>query len=121
MPTDEEERRPPGSERQRGDRALAGVIPQPSIQQARLPHPPQQDRVFAANSWWQLGVAPLLAVVFAQSMHDFRVDLIVTPEDVIWCDERRRPAGIIWNSLSQEKVEAIPALAARQSAGTRPD
>ncbi|MEU6829326.1 5-formyltetrahydrofolate cyclo-ligase [Nocardia beijingensis] len=56
-----------------------------------------------------------------ESEHDFRVDLIVTPEDAIWCDERRRPAGIIWDSLPQGKIAAIPALAARQSAVTRPD
>ncbi|MEV6256459.1 5-formyltetrahydrofolate cyclo-ligase [Nocardia sp. NPDC051911] len=49
-----------------------------------------------------------------EGRHDFRVDLIVTPEDVIWCDERRRPAGIVWDSLTSEKIAAIPALAARQ-------
>jgi 5-formyltetrahydrofolate cyclo-ligase len=63
----------------------------------------------------------VLSESLPESDHDFRVDLIVTPEDAIWCDEPRRPAGIIWKSLSQGKIAAIPALAARQSAGARLD
>lgn len=46
--------------------------------------------------------------------HDFRVDLIVTPDTVIRCPEPRRPAGLVWEALSPEKIAAIPALAARQ-------
>ncbi|MGK8509747.1 5-formyltetrahydrofolate cyclo-ligase [Nocardia asiatica] len=58
----------------------------------------------------------VLDVPLPESSHDFRVDVIVTPEDVIRCDERRRPVGLIWDSLPQEKIAAIPALAARQAA-----
>jgi 5-formyltetrahydrofolate cyclo-ligase len=47
--------------------------------------------------------------------HDFRVDLIVTPEEVVRCDQSRRPNGLLWESLSAEKIAAIPALATRQA------
>ena len=45
--------------------------------------------------------------------HDFSVDVIVTPDDVMTCDTPRRPRGLIWANLSPEKVAAIPVLAAR--------
>jgi 5-formyltetrahydrofolate cyclo-ligase len=49
-----------------------------------------------------------------ETEHDFRVDLIVTPEEVIECPDRRRPEGLIWGDLTAEKIAAIPVLAARQ-------
>ncbi|TDC71748.1 5-formyltetrahydrofolate cyclo-ligase [Streptomyces hainanensis] len=49
-----------------------------------------------------------------EAEHDFRVDLIVTPERIIECAPYRRPSGIIWQSLSPETIEAIPALASRK-------
>jgi 5-formyltetrahydrofolate cyclo-ligase len=57
--------------------------------------------------------------------HDFRIDLVVTPERVIEC---RRPGGrakagrIRWEELSEEKIAAIPLLARLRRArpgGTR--
>jgi 5-formyltetrahydrofolate cyclo-ligase len=42
--------------------------------------------------------------------HDFRVDIIVTPESVIRTQARRRPAGIIWDDLDRDKIDAIPVL-----------
>jgi 5-formyltetrahydrofolate cyclo-ligase len=48
-----------------------------------------------------------------ESEHDFRVDLIVTPDEVIPCGPPRRPHGLIWEHLSQEKIASIPVLAAR--------
>ena len=45
--------------------------------------------------------------------HDFSVDLIVTPDEVIECGPARRPAGILWEDLSPAKVAAIPVLRAR--------
>jgi 5-formyltetrahydrofolate cyclo-ligase len=50
--------------------------------------------------------------------HDILVDLIVTPERVIDCRPAgpghgpRRPAGICWDDLTQEKIAAIPLLTA---------
>ncbi|MGI5223192.1 5-formyltetrahydrofolate cyclo-ligase [Nocardia sp. CA-290969] len=46
--------------------------------------------------------------------HDFSVDLIVTPDEIIECGPRRRPAGLIWEHLDQEKIESIPVLKARR-------
>ncbi len=46
--------------------------------------------------------------------HDFRLDLIVTPTDVIRCPHRsgRRPKpGIRWEELTSEKIASIPLLA----------
>ncbi|MYW95766.1 5-formyltetrahydrofolate cyclo-ligase [Amycolatopsis rubida] len=48
--------------------------------------------------------------------HDFSVDIIVTPDQVIYCEARTRPAGIVWNHLSREKIRAIPALSAHAEA-----
>jgi 5-formyltetrahydrofolate cyclo-ligase len=47
--------------------------------------------------------------------HDIPVDFIVTPERVIDCRSRRgpRPAvGICWDDLTEDKIAAIPLLAA---------
>jgi 5-formyltetrahydrofolate cyclo-ligase len=45
--------------------------------------------------------------------HDFRVDLIVTAEEVIRTrpGDGRRPSGIVWSDLDDQKIEEIPALA----------
>jgi 5-formyltetrahydrofolate cyclo-ligase len=48
--------------------------------------------------------------------HDFRVDLIATPERVIWCDRPKRPEGIDWQALRPEQIAAIPVLARRADA-----
>jgi len=53
--------------------------------------------------------------------HDVPVDFIITPERVIDCRPRHapRPApGICWDDLTEEKIAAIPLLAA-QRASTR--
>jgi 5-formyltetrahydrofolate cyclo-ligase len=48
--------------------------------------------------------------------HDFSVDLIVTPDEVIKCPNPRRPRGLIWEDLTAEKMAAIPVLASRYQA-----
>lgn len=48
--------------------------------------------------------------------HDFSVDIIITPNEVIECGPRRRPQGIIWADLTPQQVEAIPALRTREPA-----
>lgn len=48
-----------------------------------------------------------------ETEHDFSVDLIVTPDEVIECPVRRRPSGVVWDDLTPEKIEAIPVLKAR--------
>src|ERR687887_930682 len=49
-----------------------------------------------------------------ETAHDFRVDIIVTPEDVIRTDARRRSPGVIWEHLDDDTIQAIPVLAARR-------
>jgi 5-formyltetrahydrofolate cyclo-ligase len=51
-----------------------------------------------------------------ETPHDFSVDLIVTPEEVIRCDNPRRPRGIVWDELTAEQVRSIPVLSKRQAA-----
>jgi 5-formyltetrahydrofolate cyclo-ligase len=46
-----------------------------------------------------------------ETEHDFSVDLIVTPGEVIKCGPPRRPSGIVLEHLSQEKTAEIPVLA----------
>jgi 5-formyltetrahydrofolate cyclo-ligase len=62
-----------------------------------------------------------------ETEHDFRVDLIVTPDEVIWCQSRPRPPGILWEHLDEDKIAEVPVLAAHRSrqaghlpAGDRP-
>lgn len=59
-------------------------------------------------------VHPLQVVdeALPESEHDFRVDLIVTPDEVISCGPSRRPPGVIWDDMPSDKIEAIPVLAA---------
>ncbi len=44
--------------------------------------------------------------------HDVAVDLVVTPDDVIDCrgGAYRRPSGILWDELTEDKIAAIPLL-----------
>jgi 5-formyltetrahydrofolate cyclo-ligase len=49
-----------------------------------------------------------------ETAHDFRVDIIVTPDDVIRTDARRRSPGVIWDHLDDDTIQAIPVLAARR-------
>jgi 5-formyltetrahydrofolate cyclo-ligase len=51
-----------------------------------------------------------------ETLHDFRVDLIVTPGEVIECEPARRPRGLYWEHLSPEQIGAIPVLAAMAAA-----
>ncbi len=46
-----------------------------------------------------------------ETEHDFSLDLIVTPDEVIHCAPPRRPNGIVAAHLTPEKIRAIPALA----------
>lgn len=48
-----------------------------------------------------------------EQTHDFRVDLIVTPERIIWPGSPKRPAELDLESLSPEQIAAIPVLAQR--------
>jgi 5-formyltetrahydrofolate cyclo-ligase len=48
-----------------------------------------------------------------ESRHDARLDVIVTPEETIFCTSPREPVGIVWTDLSEDKIKSIPALAAR--------
>ena len=54
-----------------------------------------------------------------ETEHDFSVDLIVTPDEVIACEPQRRPSGLYWNNLTPAKIAAIPVLAARAAASGR--
>jgi 5-formyltetrahydrofolate cyclo-ligase len=49
-----------------------------------------------------------------ETAHDFRVDLIVTPDDVIRVRRSKRPKGIIWTDLDEEKEAQIPVLMHRR-------
>jgi 5-formyltetrahydrofolate cyclo-ligase len=45
-----------------------------------------------------------------ETEHDFRVDLIVMPDDVLRPPRHRRPPGILWEHLDEEKRASIPIL-----------
>ena len=51
--------------------------------------------------------------------HDVTLDFIVTPDRIIDCRGGRRPeAGICWADLTEEKIAAIPLLAAQRARST---
>jgi 5-formyltetrahydrofolate cyclo-ligase len=45
-----------------------------------------------------------------ETEHDFRVDLIVTPDEVIRTAGGNRPPGVLWDHLDEEKIGSIPVL-----------
>lgn len=45
--------------------------------------------------------------------HDVKVDLIITPDEIIECTAPQRPKGILWDHLDPTKIAAIPALQSR--------
>jgi 5-formyltetrahydrofolate cyclo-ligase len=52
-----------------------------------------------------------------EAEHDFRVDLVVTPDDVVRCPGGHRPARVLWEHLDDERVASIPVLARLRSSG----
>lgn len=48
-----------------------------------------------------------------ETRHDFSVDLVVTPDELIECGPGKRPSGILWEDLEPRTIDAIPWLAAR--------
>jgi 5-formyltetrahydrofolate cyclo-ligase len=52
------------------------------------------------------------------TLHDIPLNAIITPEEMIKIQRRpTRPKRIYWNILPAEKIEAIPVLKAKRSAG----
>lgn len=49
-----------------------------------------------------------------ETAHDFRVDIVVTSDEVLRTDARHRSPGVIWDHLDGETLDAIPVLAARR-------
>ena len=57
-----------------------------------------------------------------ETPHDFRLDMIVTPDDIIRVAPhpgRPGPSGILWDELDKTKIAAIPELVRREK--SRPD
>lgn len=44
------------------------------------------------------------------AVHEFTVDLIVTPRRVIRCTNKHRPVGIAWEQVTPAMIEAMPVL-----------
>ncbi|MFL5974932.1 MAG: 5-formyltetrahydrofolate cyclo-ligase [Solirubrobacterales bacterium] len=57
----------------------------------------------------------LLDEQLPETAHDFRVDIVVTPDDVLHIDARRRSPGVLWEHLDDETIAAIPVLATRRA------
>jgi 5-formyltetrahydrofolate cyclo-ligase len=52
----------------------------------------------------------LLDEKLPETEHDFGVDVIVTPDEVIRTGRRHRPPRLLWDHLDEKKRAAIPAL-----------
>jgi 5-formyltetrahydrofolate cyclo-ligase len=59
----------------------------------------------------------LLDEELPETEHDFRVDLVVTPDETLRTPSPRRPPGILWGHLTPEKIAAIPVLVSRAGSG----
>jgi 5-formyltetrahydrofolate cyclo-ligase len=68
------------------------------------------DTTLVATTVHELQVLP--AGTVPTVAHDVRVDLIVTPERVLWVQRGgpRSPARIHWDELTEDKLGAIPVL-----------
>jgi 5-formyltetrahydrofolate cyclo-ligase len=54
----------------------------------------------------------IISVTIPMLAHDIPLDLIVTPQETIRCRRRhRRPRGIVWSALTNEKIAEVPLLA----------
>ena len=74
---------------------------------------PRPSAILVASAHWESpGEAAVSLAPQPETIHDFRVDLIVTPDETIWCTEPHRPPGILWEHLDQDKIAKVPALAA---------
>jgi 5-formyltetrahydrofolate cyclo-ligase len=69
------------------------------------------DRTIIATTVHSL---QLLDEPLPETEHDFRVDVIVTPDEVVQVPDAKRGPGILWDHLTDEKIAQIPALAARR-------
>jgi 5-formyltetrahydrofolate cyclo-ligase len=72
-------------------------------------------RTLCVTTVHELQVVPPGAIPLTD--HDVPVDFIVTPDEVIDCRPahgKRRSAGIRWADLTEEKIAAIPLLAAQR-------
>lgn len=95
-----------GSWGKRTWRSAAGQVAEPRRASAAVIAcpPPQQVCVLLGERRGQRPVGD-------DDQHDFRVDLIVTPERVIECGPAKRPGGLSWDRLPPDKIGAIPVLA----------
>jgi 5-formyltetrahydrofolate cyclo-ligase len=75
----------------------------------------QEAGLIGPNTVIVTTVHPLQVVdeALPETKHDFSVDLIVTPDEVIDCRPPRRPGGLCWEHLTEDRIAAIPVLAAR--------
>ena len=55
-------------------------------------------------------VHPLQVVneTLPEAAHDFRVDFVITPDEIIACDRRPRPNGLAWDQLSERGLKRFP-------------
>jgi 5-formyltetrahydrofolate cyclo-ligase len=60
----------------------------------------------------------LLDEELPETEHDFRVDLVVTPDETLRSPAPRRPPGILWSHLDAEKIADVPVLASRAGSGS---
>jgi 5-formyltetrahydrofolate cyclo-ligase len=76
------------------------------------------ERAAVVTTVHELQVRPAGAI--PTTAHDVPVDLVITPERVIDCRKSRGPrprGGISWPELTQQKIAAIPLLAAQRGNG----
>jgi 5-formyltetrahydrofolate cyclo-ligase len=53
----------------------------------------------------------LLDEELPETEHDFRVDLVVTPDEIVETGASTRRPGILWHHLDEQKIAAVPLLA----------
>ena len=53
----------------------------------------------------------LLDEELPETEHDFRVELVVTPEENVETGAHKRPPGVLWHHLDEQKIATVPPLA----------
>jgi 5-formyltetrahydrofolate cyclo-ligase len=53
----------------------------------------------------------LLDEELPETEHDFRVDLVVTTEEIVETGAHKRPPGVLWHHLDEQKIASVPLLA----------
>jgi 5-formyltetrahydrofolate cyclo-ligase len=57
----------------------------------------------------------VLDIDIPMTAHDVPIDYVVTRSEIVECERREKPNGILWNELDDDRLESIPVLRSMNS------